>query len=56
MYQFIDLRLLIRGFNYCRPVVVVDGAHLGGAYKCTFLSISILDEAGLYFFCKGGFV
>ncbi|KAH0645813.1 hypothetical protein KY284_033697 [Solanum tuberosum] len=27
------------------PVVVVDGAHLGGAYKGTFLSASTLDGA-----------
>ncbi|KAG5588802.1 hypothetical protein H5410_049236, partial [Solanum commersonii] len=33
MYLFITLRPLIRGFDYCRPVVVVDVAHLGGAYK-----------------------
>ncbi|KAH0779140.1 hypothetical protein KY290_005567 [Solanum tuberosum] len=46
MYLFIALRPLMRGFDYCRPVVVVDGAHLAGAYKGTFLSASTLDGAG----------
>ncbi|KAH0688625.1 hypothetical protein KY289_015983 [Solanum tuberosum] len=46
MYLFITLRPLMRGFNYCRPVVVVDGAHLGRAYKGTFVSASTLDGAG----------
>ncbi|KAH0709998.1 hypothetical protein KY284_011425 [Solanum tuberosum] len=46
MYLFISLRPLMRGFDYCRPVVVVDGAHLGGSYKGTFVSASTLDGAG----------
>ncbi|KAH0660247.1 hypothetical protein KY290_029773 [Solanum tuberosum] len=46
MYLFLALRPLMREFDYCRPVVVVDGAHLGGAYKGTFLSASTLDGAG----------
>ncbi|PHT94605.1 Beta-glucosidase 24 [Capsicum annuum] len=29
-----------------RPLVVVDGAHLNGAYKGTFISASTLDGAG----------
>ncbi|KAH0693342.1 hypothetical protein KY285_020439 [Solanum tuberosum] len=36
----------MRGFDYCRPVVVVDGAHLDGTYKGTFVSASTLDGAG----------
>ncbi|KAM3326753.1 hypothetical protein P3S67_001879 [Capsicum chacoense] len=32
--------------NKKRPVVVVDGAHLSGAYKGTFISASTLDGAG----------
>ncbi|KAH0724924.1 hypothetical protein KY284_000789 [Solanum tuberosum] len=43
MYLFIALRALMRGFDYYRPIVVVDGAHLGGAYKGTFLLASTLD-------------
>ena len=50
MYLFISLRPLIRGFDYCRPVVVVDAAHLGGAYKGTFVSSSTLDGAGMTIF------
>nr|XP_025887254.1 uncharacterized protein LOC104647957 isoform X2 [Solanum lycopersicum] len=49
MYLFIALRPFIRGFKYCRPVVVVDGAHLSGAYKRTFVSASTLDGAGCIF-------
>ncbi|XP_049365477.1 uncharacterized protein LOC125830322 [Solanum verrucosum] len=49
MYLFVALRPLIRRFDYCRPIVVVDGAHLGGAYKGTFVSASTLDGAGMYF-------
>ncbi|KAH0732048.1 hypothetical protein KY289_003236 [Solanum tuberosum] len=43
MYLFVALRPLNRGFDYCRPIVVVDGVHLGGAYKGTFVSASTLD-------------
>ncbi|KAH0655594.1 hypothetical protein KY285_030476 [Solanum tuberosum] len=46
MYMFIALRPLMRGFDYCRQVVTVDGAHVGGAYKGTFLSASTLDGEG----------
>ncbi|KAH0754137.1 hypothetical protein KY290_024407 [Solanum tuberosum] len=35
----------MRGFDYCRPVVVVDGAHLGESYKGTFVSASMLGGA-----------
>ncbi|KAG5616414.1 hypothetical protein H5410_016238 [Solanum commersonii] len=45
MYLFVALRPLIRGFDYCRPIVVVDGAHLSGAYKGTFVSASTLNGA-----------
>ncbi|XP_015159970.1 uncharacterized protein [Solanum tuberosum] len=50
MYLFISLRPLMRGFDYCRPVVVVDGAHLGEVYKRTFVSASTLDGAGMISF------
>ena len=49
MYLFISLRPFIRGFKYCRPVVVVDGAHLSGDYKGTFVSASTLDGAGIFY-------
>ncbi|XP_049387925.1 uncharacterized protein LOC125852236 [Solanum stenotomum] len=48
MYLFVALRPLIRGFDYCRPIVVVNGAHLGGAYKGTFVSASTLDGVAYF--------
>lgn len=50
MYLFIVLRPLMRGYQFCRPIVVVDGAHLSGSYKGTFLSASKLDSAGIVLF------
>lgn len=46
--MFIALRPLMKEFDYCRLIVVVDGAHLGGSYKGTFLSASVLDGEGIY--------
>ncbi|XP_047260072.1 uncharacterized protein LOC124892946 [Capsicum annuum] len=40
---FIALRSMIRGFEFCRPVVVVDGAYLSGPYEGTSVSASTLD-------------
>ena len=53
-YLFIVLRPMIRGFEFWRPVVVVDGAHLSDLYEGTFVSTSTLNGAGivrLIFFC-----
>jgi len=47
MYLFISLRPMMRGFEFCRPVVVVDASHLSGAYRGTFVSASTLDGAGI---------
>ncbi|KAH0636373.1 hypothetical protein KY285_036130 [Solanum tuberosum] len=46
MYLFISLRPMMRGFEFCRPVVVVDASHLSGVYRGTFVSASTLDGAG----------
>ncbi|XP_016575845.1 uncharacterized protein LOC107873496 [Capsicum annuum] len=46
-YLFIVLHPMIRGFEFCRPVVVVDGTHLSGPYQETFVSESTLDGAGI---------
>ncbi|XP_047260715.1 uncharacterized protein LOC124893936 [Capsicum annuum] len=46
MYLSVALQPLKSEFEYYRPVVVVDGAHLSGAYKGTFVSASIFDGAG----------
>ncbi|KAM3320722.1 hypothetical protein P3S67_007924 [Capsicum chacoense] len=46
MYLFIALQPFIRGFRYCRPVVVVDGSHMRGPYHGIFVSASTLDGTG----------
>ncbi|KAM3355863.1 hypothetical protein P3S68_022577 [Capsicum galapagoense] len=46
MYLFVALQPFIRGFEYCRPIVVVDDSHMRGPYQGTFVSASILDGAG----------
>ncbi|XP_019224697.1 PREDICTED: uncharacterized protein LOC109206332 [Nicotiana attenuata] len=49
MYVYISLYAFIRGFDYCRPIVVVDGSHLKSYYTGTFVSASTLDGAGHMF-------
>ncbi|XP_009590708.2 uncharacterized protein [Nicotiana tomentosiformis] len=44
-YLYIPLYAFIKGFDYCRPIVVVDGSHLKSAYTGTFISASTLDGA-----------
>ncbi|XP_016540886.1 uncharacterized protein LOC107841498 [Capsicum annuum] len=44
-YLFIALHPMIRGFEFCQPVVVVGSAYLSGPYKGTFILASILDGA-----------
>ncbi|XP_059295522.1 uncharacterized protein LOC132048853 [Lycium ferocissimum] len=46
MYLFVALKAFIKGFECCRPIVVVDGAHLKSTYNGTFVSASTLDGAG----------
>ncbi|XP_070005307.1 uncharacterized protein [Nicotiana sylvestris] len=46
MYVYISLYVFIRGFDHCRPIVVVDGSHLKSYYTGTFVSASTLDGAG----------
>ncbi|XP_047259309.1 uncharacterized protein LOC124891641, partial [Capsicum annuum] len=48
MYLFVALQPFIRGFSYCRPIVVVDGSHMRGPYQGTFISASTLDGAGQF--------
>lgn len=48
--EFIFLYLLhplMRDFEFCRPVVVVNVAHLSEAYRGTFVSASTFDGAGI---------
>ncbi|XP_070043004.1 uncharacterized protein [Nicotiana tomentosiformis] len=46
MYLYISLYAFINGFDYCRPIIVVDGNHLKSAYTRTFVSASTLDGTG----------
>ncbi|XP_059310619.1 uncharacterized protein LOC132061966 [Lycium ferocissimum] len=46
MYLFVALKAFVKGFECCRPIVVVDGAHLKSTYNGTFVSASTLDGAG----------
>lgn len=48
-YLFIALRPFIQEFQFCRPIIVVDGAQLSGTYKGTFVSAGTLDGAGIKF-------
>ncbi|XP_055823722.1 uncharacterized protein LOC129892185 [Solanum dulcamara] len=43
MYLFISLRQFMRGFDFYKLVVIVDGAYLSATYNDTFLSASTLD-------------
>ncbi|XP_060206335.1 uncharacterized protein LOC132634029 [Lycium barbarum] len=49
LYLFIALYEFIKGFECCRPIVVVDGSHLKTTYNGTFVSASTLGGAGNIF-------
>ena len=49
LYAFLALFTSIKGWEYCRPIVVVDGTFLKGAYKGTLLTANTLDAAGQTF-------
>ena len=49
LYAFVALFTSIKGWEYCRPIVVVDGTFLKGAYKGTLLTANTLDAAGQTF-------
>ncbi|XP_059307035.1 uncharacterized protein LOC132058595 [Lycium ferocissimum] len=46
LYLFVALYVFIKGFECCRPIVVVDGSHIKIAYNGTFVSASTMDGAG----------
>ncbi|XP_060200140.1 uncharacterized protein LOC132628373 [Lycium barbarum] len=46
LYFFVALKAYIKEFECCRPIVVMDGAHLKSTYNGTFVSASTLDGAG----------
>nr|XP_016469880.1 PREDICTED: uncharacterized protein LOC107792201 [Nicotiana tabacum] len=46
LYAFVALCTSISGWEYCRPVVVVDGTFLKSAYRGIMLIVSTMDAAG----------
>ena len=46
LYVFIALHAFIKGFDHCRPVVVVDASHLRGMYTGAFVTACTMDGAG----------
>ncbi|XP_070054592.1 protein FAR1-RELATED SEQUENCE 3-like [Nicotiana tomentosiformis] len=46
MYAFVALYPSIKGWQYCKPVVVVDGNFIKSTYRGTLLITSIQDPAG----------
>nr|XP_009803152.1 PREDICTED: uncharacterized protein LOC104248567 [Nicotiana sylvestris] len=46
LYAFVALCTSISGWEYCRPVVVVDGTFLKSAYMGIMLIVSTMDAAG----------
>lgn len=47
LYTFVALDTSLRGWEYCRPVVVIDGAHLKYSYGSTIFIASTLDLGGM---------
>nr|XP_009789890.1 PREDICTED: uncharacterized protein LOC104237433 [Nicotiana sylvestris] len=45
-YVYISLYVFIKGFNQCRPIVIVDESHLKSYYNGTFVLANTLDGAG----------
>ncbi|XP_019236164.1 PREDICTED: uncharacterized protein LOC109216462 [Nicotiana attenuata] len=46
LYAFVALSTSIKGWEYCRPVVVVDGTFLKSEYRGIMLTTSTMDAAG----------
>ncbi|XP_016552796.2 uncharacterized protein LOC107852246 [Capsicum annuum] len=49
LYVFIALHAFIKGFDYCRSVVVVDASHLRGMYTGAFITACTTDGASHIF-------
>lgn len=49
LYAFVALEACIRGWEYCRPIVVVDGAGLKCSYGSTMLTASTIDSGGNFY-------
>nr|XP_016510378.1 PREDICTED: uncharacterized protein LOC107827708 [Nicotiana tabacum] len=46
LYAYISLYASIKGWEHCRPIMVVDGSFLKAAYKGTILTACTQDGAG----------
>ncbi|PHU15306.1 Cinnamoyl-CoA reductase 1 [Capsicum chinense] len=46
LYAFIALDACIRGWEYCRPIMVIDGTHLRSTYEGTMLTSTTSDAGG----------
>ncbi|KAK1398282.1 SWIM-type domain-containing protein [Heracleum sosnowskyi] len=49
LYVFVALNSSMKGWNYCLPVVVVDGAFLKSSYRGTLLVAATQDAGGKIF-------
>ncbi|XP_009604249.2 uncharacterized protein [Nicotiana tomentosiformis] len=47
LYVFVALSTSIKGWEHCRPVVVVDGTFLKSAYMGIMLTASTMDATGI---------
>ncbi|XP_009775200.1 uncharacterized protein [Nicotiana sylvestris] len=46
LYAYVSLYASIKGWEHCRPIMVVDGSFLKATYKGTILTACTQDEAG----------
>ncbi|XP_019242299.1 PREDICTED: uncharacterized protein LOC109222389, partial [Nicotiana attenuata] len=46
LYAYVSLYASIKGWEHCRPIMVVDGSFLKAAYKGTILTACTQDGAG----------
>ncbi|XP_070013010.1 uncharacterized protein [Nicotiana sylvestris] len=46
LYTYVSLYAFIKGWEHCRPIMVVDGSFLKAAYKGTILTACTQDGAG----------
>ncbi|XP_075078697.1 uncharacterized protein LOC142164599 [Nicotiana tabacum] len=49
LYLFVAIYALIKGWEYCKPIVVVDGSFLKSTYRGTIITASAQDDAGKIF-------
>ncbi|XP_070044969.1 uncharacterized protein [Nicotiana tomentosiformis] len=46
LYAFVTLNTPIKGWEHCRPVLLVDGTFLKSAYRGIMLTTSTMDATG----------